>query len=359
MLNEATAGAALKYHLKRALERSHSISEFSKNLELSAQNAKFSNNTLKIIEELTNGIKQASEELSQKASDLQHATTPLKEFGTNYPEFALKPKEALEKLLQEKNGQVAGAAYREDLGGIDFVWGTPKTKDSVGYGLAHILERREQQVLADGLSGAEAKEYALNIVKSIPEVLEKGTKGTDHLGRVFVDYGNKRVGLNNTWNNKDLENHWVISSYELRDTTEKPTHFPTSQAITKEKDIHSLNSVEPNPTTNALKTQEPLSPLEQANAEKLAKLQREQEQSEQEFLKAKEQENKRKEALKKKLEHERGNAGNIESQTKIEVGEDIPTQIQAQIPKSRVRLNEREIYDLDYAIVKARDLKPT
>ncbi|PDW13317.1 hypothetical protein BB387_05410 [Helicobacter pylori] len=278
-LNEATAGAALKYHLKRALERSHSISEFSKNLELSAQKSHFSNNTLKIIEELNNGVKQASEDLSKKASDLQRAITPLKEFGKNYPEFALKPKEALEKLLQERNGQVAGAAYREDLGGIDFVWGTPKTKDSVGYGLAHVLERREQQALADGLSEAEAKEYALNIVKSIPEVLEKGTKGTDHLGRVFVDYGNKRVGLNNTWNNKDLENHWVISSYELRDTTEKPTHFPTSQAITKEKDIHSLNSVEPNPTTNTIKTQEPLSPLEQANAEKLAKLQREQEQS--------------------------------------------------------------------------------
>ncbi|WP_208347974.1 DUF3519 domain-containing protein [Helicobacter pylori] len=358
-LNEATAGAALKYHLKRALERSHSISEFSKNLELSAQKSHFSNNTLKIIEELTNGIKQASEDLSKKASDLQHATTPLKEFGTNYPEFALKPKEALEKLLQERNGQVAGAAYREDLGGIDFVWGTPKTKESVGYGLAHVLERREQQALADGLNEAEAKEYALNIVKSIPEVLEKGTKGTDHLGRVFVDYGNKRVGLNNTWNNKDLENHWVISSYELRDTTEKPTHFPTSQAITKEKDIHSLNSVEPNPTTNTIKTQEPLSPLEQAEAEKLAKLESEALQSEQEFLKAKEQEKQRKEALKKKLEHERGNAGNIESQTKIEVGEDIPTQIQAQIPKSRVRLNEREIYDLDYAIVKAKDLKPS
>ncbi|MGL2413967.1 DUF3519 domain-containing protein [Helicobacter pylori] len=358
-LNEATAGVALKYHIKRALERSHSISEFSKQLELSANNSKFTNNTLKIIEELNNGVKQASEELSKKASDLQHATTPLKEFGKNYPEFALKPKEALEKLLQERNGQVAGAAYREDLGGIDFVWGTPKTKESVGYGLAHVLERREQQALADGLSEAEAKEYALNIVKSIPEVLEKGTKGTDHLGRVFVDYGNKRVGLNNTWNNKDLENHWVISSYELRDTTEKPAHFPTSQAITKEKDIHSLNSVEPNPTTNTIKTQEPLSPLEQANAEKLAKLESERLASEQEFLKAKEQENKRKEALKKKLEHERGNAGNIESQTKIEVGEDIPTQTQAQIPKSRVRLNEREIYDLDYAIVKAKDLKPS
>ncbi|WP_240445876.1 hypothetical protein [Helicobacter pylori] len=27
---------------------------------------------------------------------------------------------------------------------MDFVWGTPKTKDSNGYGLAHILEKREK-----------------------------------------------------------------------------------------------------------------------------------------------------------------------------------------------------------------------
>ncbi|RVZ68305.1 DUF3519 domain-containing protein, partial [Helicobacter pylori] len=174
------------------------------------------------------------------------------EWGHHYSEFKGDGLGAINKLLETKKGFVAGAFYKEGLGDIDLVWGTPKTKDSNGYGLAHILERREQRALADGLSGSEAKEYALNIVKSIPEVLEKGTKGTDHLGRVFVDFGNKRVGLNNTWNNKDLENHWVISSYELRDTTEKPTHFPTSQAITKEKDIHSLNSVEPNPTTKKL-----------------------------------------------------------------------------------------------------------
>ncbi|GAA7497992.1 DUF3519 domain-containing protein [Helicobacter pylori] len=114
-----------------------------------------------------------------------------------------------------------------------------------------------------------------------------------------------------------------------------------------------------------LKTQETtqkkqdLSPLEQANAEKLAKLESEKLESEKEFSRLKEQETKRKAALKRKLEHERGNAGNIESQTKIEVGEDIPVNVQAQIPKSRVRLNEREIYDLNYAIVKAKDLKPS
>ncbi len=71
-LNEATAGAALKYHIKRALERSHSISDFSKNLELSATNAKFSNNTLKIIEELNNGVKQASDEIKEKARDFSN-----------------------------------------------------------------------------------------------------------------------------------------------------------------------------------------------------------------------------------------------------------------------------------------------
>ncbi|WP_187888798.1 DUF3519 domain-containing protein, partial [Helicobacter pylori] len=128
---------------------------------------------------------------------------------------------------------------------------------------------------------------------------------------------------------------------------------PTQKPLNSQEDLlktsENLDESAPKPTN--------LSPLEQANAEKLAKLESEALESEQEFLKAKEQENKRKEALKKKLEHERGNAGNIESQTKIEVGKDIPTQIQERIPKSRVRLNEREIYDLDYAIVKAKDLK--
>ncbi|WRD30984.1 DUF3519 domain-containing protein [Helicobacter pylori] len=133
------------------------------------------------------------------------------------------------------------------------------------------------------------------------------------------------------------------------------TENNTQKDLTSQEDLSKKPELENETTQNATK----LSPLEQANAEKLAKLQREQEQSEKEFLKAKEQEIARKAALKKKLEHERGNAGNIESQTKIEVGEDIPTQTQEQLPKSRVRLNEREIYDLDYAIVKAKDLKPS
>ncbi|GAA8953749.1 hypothetical protein HpSP24_04490 [Helicobacter pylori] len=357
-LNEATAGAALKYHIKRALERSHTISDFSKQLELSAKNSQFTNNTLKIIEELNNGVKQASEELSKKASDLEHAITPLKEFGTNYPEFALKPKEALEKLLQEKNGQVAGAAFRDDLGGIDFVWG----KDGKsGYGLAHILEKREKQYTRLGLNTEQIKERTNELLKEIPNILQKGFKEEDRPGYAVITLNNSKVILSKFKGDNELKNHYMITSFERDEKVlrELDTIAPLSNDYKGNSNYSALNLNENNPTTNALKNQEPLSPLELANAEKLAKLESERLESEKEFTRLKEQEIARKAALKKKLEHERGNAGNIESATKIEVGEDIPTQALKEIPKSRVRLNEREIYDLDYAIVKTKDLKPS
>ncbi|WRC51175.1 DUF3519 domain-containing protein [Helicobacter pylori] len=85
-----------------------------------------------------------------------------------------------------------------------------------------------------------------------------------------------------------------LSSYS--GATENNTPKPLNSQEDLLKNTENLNETTPTPT---------LSPLEQANAEKLAKLESEALQSEQEFLKAKEQELKRKEALKKKLEHER------------------------------------------------------
>ncbi|GAA9992046.1 hypothetical protein VN1035_14810 [Helicobacter pylori] len=98
-MNEATAGAALKYHIKRALERSHSISEFSKNLELSTQKSHFSNNTLKIIEELNNGIKQASEEI-KKATKPSNLVKSIREQDKR-PFEVIEDKEAFFKDLNK------------------------------------------------------------------------------------------------------------------------------------------------------------------------------------------------------------------------------------------------------------------
>ncbi|MDU9703548.1 DUF3519 domain-containing protein, partial [Helicobacter pylori] len=101
-LNEATAGAALKYHIKRALERSHSISDFSKQLELSATNAKFTNNTLKIIEELNNGVKQASDEIKEAAKPSNLVKSIREQDTRPFEVIEAKDKEAFLQGIEEK-----------------------------------------------------------------------------------------------------------------------------------------------------------------------------------------------------------------------------------------------------------------
>ncbi|MGL2736643.1 DUF3519 domain-containing protein, partial [Helicobacter pylori] len=361
-LNEATAGAALKYHLKRALERSHSISEFSKNLELSAKNSKFSNNTLKIIEELTNGVKQASEEIKEKATKYEKALQELQKIDES----------KLTKEQQQVLKVFKGELDQAEIKGIDLNDLYILEQGSRHAGAKKILVKHYGAENTGGLTNEELINMS-EVIKNGSVLLESFErikngfryayewKNNGVKLRLVVDDlndGNKIFDFYSDRNFKDFRDARPQPSTSKDNGTQPITldeNNPTPKDLTSQENLLK-NTENLNETTQEATK---LSPLEQANAEKLAKLQREQEQSEQEFLKAKEQENKRKVALKKKLEHERGNAGNIESQTKIEVGEDIPTQTQAQLPKSRVRLNEREIYDLDYAIVKAKDLKPS
>ncbi|MGN8371032.1 DUF3519 domain-containing protein [Helicobacter pylori] len=399
-LNEATAGAALKYHLKRVLERSHTISEFSKNLELSAQNAKFSNNTLKIIEELTNGIKQASEEIKEKAFDfsnekltneqikelLNNAEIPTSgrdaiTFGVNN----LNP-EMVEFLHKNNKKMIIEKASNKELELLKDANFKQNIRASLDHdAITHILKRHgvnsvnvkngESPITYEDIANYR---YIVNNADAILRTLDNEDKEVISAFKQINGYAvvveqaiNKKNELvlktmyKSNGDYKDNNAYKKFSSTLTLNADAKVNHGlsshsgatdnPTQKPLTSQEDLLKRTELD-NQTTQEVKN---LSPLEQANAEKLAKLESEAKVSEQEFLKAKEQEAKRKEALKKKLEHERGNAGNIESQTKIEVGEDIPTEIQAQIPKSRVRLNEREIYDLDYAIVKAKDLKPS
>ncbi|WP_416136696.1 DUF3519 domain-containing protein, partial [Helicobacter pylori] len=400
-LNEATAGAALKYHIKRALERSHSISEFSKNLELSAKNAKFSNNTLKIIEELNNGVKQASEEIKEKAFDfsnekltneqikelLNNAEIPTSgrdaiTFGTNN----LNP-EIVEFIHKNNKKMIIEKASNKELELLaDANFKHPENiRASLDHdAIAHILKRHgvnsvnvrngEIPITYEDIANYR---YIVNNADAILRTLDKYDKEAITAFKQVNGYAvvveqaiNKKNELvlktmfknNGSYKNNEVYKEFSSTSLDANakvrhrlSSYSGATENPTQKPLTSQEDLSKNTEGHNESTQEATK----LSPLEQAEAEKLAKLESERLASEQEFLKAKEQETKRKEALKKKLEHERGNAGNIESQTKIEVGEDIPVNAQAQIPKSRVRLNEREIYDLDYAIVKAKDLKPS
>ncbi|MGL2557180.1 DUF3519 domain-containing protein, partial [Helicobacter pylori] len=214
-----------------------------------------------VLNRLIEAVKDMQKE-SEKGIKKQKLETP-SEWGHHYSEFKSDGLGAINKLLETKKGFVAGAFYKEGLGDIDLVWGN---KD---YGLEHILKRREDQALNNGINEAEAKEYAMSVVKTIPEVINKGVK-VERNGRVAIEYQNIRVGLKDNWKGEKLPNHWVITGYEKR--LENSESLYTSPLITKGETL-SLNSNKPNPTTNAIKTQEPL--REQANAEKLAKLETE------------------------------------------------------------------------------------
>ncbi|UOR69795.1 DUF3519 domain-containing protein [Helicobacter pylori] len=391
----------MKYHIKTALERSHTISDFSKQLELSAKNSKFTNNTLKIIEELNNGVKQASEEIKAKARDfsnekltneqikelLNNAEIPTSgrdaiTFGTNnltpeIVEFLHKnnKKMIIEKASNKEVELLADANFKHP----------ENIRASLDHdAIAHILKRH-------GVNSVNVKNgeipitnedianyrYIVNNADAILRTLDKYNKEAI---TAFKQINGHAVVVEQAFNKKnelvlktmfkskgDYKNNDIykkFSSTSLNANAKVPhrlssysgaTENTTQKPLTSQADL-SKTRENLNETTQEAKN---LSPLEQANAEKLAKLESEKLESEKEFLRLKEQEQARKAALKKKLEHERGNAGNIESATKIEVGEDIPTHTQVQIPKSRVRLNEREIYDLNYAIVKAKDLKPS
>ncbi|GAA9603741.1 hypothetical protein HpHA70_06400 [Helicobacter pylori] len=391
----------MKYHIKRALERSHSISDFSKNLELSAKNSKFSNNTLKIIEELNNGVKQASEEIKEKARDfsnekltneqikelLNNAEIPTSgrdaiTFGTNN----LNP-EIVEFLHKNNKKMIIEKASNKEIELLkDANFKHPENiRASLDHdAIAHILKRhgvnsvnvRNGEIPITNEDMANYR-YIVNNADAILRTLDKYDKeaitafkqvnGYAVVVEQAINKKNELVLKTMYKNNGSYKNNEVYKEFSSTslDADAKVRHRlssysgatenTTQKPLTSQADLLKKTELE-NQTTQEAKN---LSPLEQANAEKLAKLESEQLESEKEFLRLKEQEQARKEALKKKLEHERGNAGNIESQTKIVVGEDIPTRTQKQIPKSRVRLNEREIYDLDYTIVKAKDLKPS
>ncbi|WRB70581.1 DUF3519 domain-containing protein [Helicobacter pylori] len=350
-LNEATAGAALKYHIKRALERSHTISDFSKQLDLSAKNSKFSNNTLKIIEELNNGVKQASEEIKEKATKYENALQELQKIDES--KLTKEQQQVLKVFKGELDSVIIKGRDLEDLYLLE--------SGAKRHGAKKILIRHYGVENTGGLTNEELLNMS-EVIKNGSVLLESFERIKNGF-RYAYEWENNGVKLRLVVD--DLNNGNKIfdfySDRNFKDFRDASLHSgnhpyennPTQKPLASQEEL--LKTQE-----NPLKTtQAPLSPLEQAKAEKLAKLESERLESEKEFTRLKEQEQQRKAALKKKLEHERGNAGNIESATKIEVGDDIPTHTQAQIPKSRVRLNEREIYDLDYAIVKAKDLKPS
>ncbi|WP_441736520.1 DUF3519 domain-containing protein, partial [Helicobacter pylori] len=309
----------------RIRERSHSISDFSKNLELSAKNSKFTNNTLKIIEELNNGVKQASEEIKSKAFDfsnkkltneqikelLNNAEIPTSgrdaiTFGTNN----LNP-EIVEFLHKNNKKMIIEKASNKELELLkDANFKHPENiRASLDHdAIAHILKRH-------GVNSVNARNgeipvtyedianyrYIVNNADAILRTLDKYDKEAITVFKQVNGYAvvveqaiNKKNELvlktmyKNNGSYKNNEVYKEFSSTSLNANAKVPhrlnsysgaTENTTKESLTSQKDLLKT-SENLNETTQEATN---LSPLEQAKAEKLAKLESEKLESEKEF----------------------------------------------------------------------------
>lgn len=172
---------------------------------------------------------------------------PITEFGTNYAEFYHSGTSAIQKVMQEKQGQVSGAFYREDLGDITITWGEVTDADKhKGYGLAHILDKRKAEFMSEGMNEKEAEAKAIAFVERISEFVEKGKITKDNKGRMRIEIDDFYiVGIKDNWKGEKT-NSWIVTAYQKRGEgeslyTSSPNHTAETLAATPQD-----NSTPPN-----------------------------------------------------------------------------------------------------------------
>lgn len=122
---------------------------------------------------------------------------PIKEFGTNYAEFYHDGKGAIDKLLTEREGQVAGAFYRKELGDITLPWGEVSQSGNKikGYGLAKII-----------------KKHGVEILNELPNVFKTGALIKQNDVHYRIESGNYVVGLSAEFKGK--KHNFVLTAFE-------------------------------------------------------------------------------------------------------------------------------------------------
>ncbi|GAA8834852.1 hypothetical protein VN1336_10320 [Helicobacter pylori] len=144
------------------------------------------------------------------------------------------------------------------------------------------------------MNAEQIKERTDELLKEIPNILQKGFKEEDRPGYAVITLNNSKVILSKFKGDNELKNHYMITSFERDEKVlrELDTIATLSNDYRDGINYSTSNLNEPNPTKESLTSQEDLlkntenlnentkeatnlSPLEQAKAEKLAKLESE------------------------------------------------------------------------------------
>ena len=152
--------------------------------------------------------------------------TPLKEFGTNYAEFYKDGKGAVEKLLAEKQGQVAGAFYKEGLGEIDLVWGEAGSGKSDGFGLAKIVK------------------YHPEVIDKLDDIIANTSIVKESDNRYHLENENYKLAIR-----KDFEGektNWLLTAFEKKDSiARRRTDLPSTQSEAEKTTSANANEIIP------------------------------------------------------------------------------------------------------------------
>ena len=258
--NEKIQGMALRYHLRKALSQSSDISDFKFNISSLKDNTSLNSPTRELLNRIASNVDSLQDDIIEHAHFSSQLGNPLKEFGTNYPQYYHKPQEATTHLLETRGGQVAGAFYKEGLGDIDLVWGNENL------GLQKIITKHldDFKVWGEGEEG---------VIKGLDDIVSNGKvmseNGVDTIwlrkdGHYYV------VGLSEGWKGQG-SNKWIITSYEKRDMTPQQKEnidkllSSDTRGLSPASEFNELQS--PNPTTNVDSTTT-LSPFARALKEK-------------------------------------------------------------------------------------------
>ncbi len=98
--------------------------------------------------------------------------------GPIFREHAGKPREAIQRLMKEKQGEVPGAFHHPDIGDIDLVWGQegdPAKGYEDGYGLAKILVKHAKK--------------DPTLLDRLPDIVQKGKILRRSPNRILLESG--------------------------------------------------------------------------------------------------------------------------------------------------------------------------
>ena len=341
--NKLDSGAKVLYQSPNA----------SSNLQTLLQASRYSTNKIDNVDSTTNLSKEqilnnlqdtifkdtkGKEHILSKQT--QELGNPLVEFGTNYPEFYHNGTGAIAKLLTEKQGQVAGAFYKEGLGDIDLVWG-----DS-SFGLQHILERRTQQW---------GEEKALRFISYLPDIIQESKVIQGRDGSIELLSPRSTIILA-----KKDNNHFMITAFrdsgnknKLKGLENSQTFHDESFTSKSDSERNGTDILSQNQQTNYTTT---LSPFARAEAEKQARLEIQAKEEAQRELQREARREEIKENQRILQEQKDKESGQSSLNREVDLGDNIKVR-EIKAPTTSVTLGNNEVLELKYVVVKQEDLK--